>query len=189
VKWIPSTQWIEPDAPACFPFYEALAHFGIPLLSHTGIEHTLGSRRASFNHPSRLAPALERGVKVIAAHCGVHLFLHERSFFGAWAEMARRHEHLYGDTGAFAIVTRVPYLRRVLKDPVLQSKLLYGSDFPGIPSPRWCWQLGIKRIRELACVANPLERNMRVMQDLGMPSAVCERAHELLKIGKEGTSG
>ena len=184
VKWIPSGQWIEPDDPACFPFYDALAHYGIPLLSHTGIEHTLGCGRASFNHPRRLVPALERGVTVIAAHCGVHLFLHEWSHFGAWASLAREHANLYGDSGAFAVVTRVPYLKRILRDPILKGKLLYGSDFPGIPSPRWCWQLGPGRMGELSRVPNPLARNMRVMQALGMPAAVFNRAHEI-GIGSE----
>ena len=185
IKWIPSGQHIEPDNPLCFPFYEALAHYGIPLLSHTGIEHTLGSRRSSYNHPKRLVPALERGVTVIAAHCGTHLFLHEPSFFNQWAALARKHERLYGDTGAFSIVTRIPYLKRILGDDRLRSKLLYGSDFPGIPSPLWCWQLGFRRMRALARMRNPLERNLRVMQALGMPDAVFSRTCGLLGEDKE----
>jgi uncharacterized protein len=185
VKWIPSGQYIEPDNPKCFPFYEALAHLRIPLLSHTGVEHTLGIRRAQYNHPNRLVPALEKGVTVIAAHCGVHLFLHEPSYFNAWATLARRYEHLYGDSAAFPIVTRITSLRRILKDPALQTKLLYGSDYPGIPSPFWCWQLGFGKMRELASIKNPLLRNLSVMQALDMPPEVLERAHHQLGISKE----
>lgn len=185
VKWIPSAQYIEPDNKLCYPLYEALAHYGIPLLSHTGMEHTLGTRRLSYNHPKRLISALEKGVKVIAAHCGVHLFLHEPSFFRSWAFLAREHENFYGDTGAFSVVTRIPCLRRILKDKVLQSKLLYGSDFPGIPSPRWCWQLGFRKMRELSQIKNPLERNLLVMQSLGMPLEVLERADKILSLDKE----
>jgi len=185
VKWIPSAQQIEPDNPRCMPFYEALAHFGVPLLSHTGVEHTLGSRRASRNHPQRLIPALEQGVSVIAAHCGVHLFLHEPSYFGAWASLARQYENLHGDSGAFSIVTRVPALKRTLKDHTLRGKLLYGSDFPGIPAPKWCWQLGLRTMRKLSQISNPLARNMRVMQALEMPAGVFERAHKQLGIGKK----
>ena len=185
IKWIPSGQHIEPDNPRCIAFYEALAHYGVPLLSHTGVEHTLGSRRSNYNHPQRLIPALEKGVTVIAAHCGVHLFLHEPSFFNAWVALAGKYENMYGDTGAFSIVTRIPALKRILKDPVLQSKLLYGSDFPGIPSPLWCWQLGLSRMRELSRIGNPLARNMSVMQALGMPTEVFERAHKQLGISKE----
>jgi predicted TIM-barrel fold metal-dependent hydrolase len=185
VKWIPSAQHIQPDSPACYPFYEAMAHHNIPLLCHTGIEHMLGIRRSGFNHPRRLIPALERGVTVIAAHCGAHLFLHEPSFAGSWADLAREHENLYGDTGAFSIVTRIPCLKRILKDAVLQDKLLYGSDFPGIPSPRWCWQLGPAKMRELSRTNNPLVRNIRVMEELDMPAGVFERAHTRLGLRKE----
>ncbi|MBN2685001.1 MAG: amidohydrolase family protein [Pontiellaceae bacterium] len=179
IKWIPSGQHIQPDHPKCYPFYEALAHYEIPLLTHTGLEHTLGSRRPFYNHPKRLVPALERGVKVIAAHCGMPLFLHEISFFRAWVDLANRHEHLYGDSGAFSIVTRVPGLKRILSDEVLRSKLLYGSDFPGIPAPKWCWQLGAQQIRMLSEITNPLERNRRTMQALGMPDEAFSRAANL----------
>lgn len=185
VKWIPSSQHIEPDNPLCMAFYEALAHYHIPLLSHTGVEHTLGSRRSRDNHPLRLVPALERGVTVIAAHCGEHLFLYEPSFFKAWASMARRYEHFYGDSGAFSVVTRIPALRTILKDPLLRTKLLYGSDFPGIPAPHWCWQLGLSKMCDLSRMTNPLARNMHVMKALGMPEEVFERAYQLLGIRKE----
>lgn len=184
IKWIPSGQHIEPDHPKCFPFYEALAHYRLPLLTHTGVEHTLGCRRSSFNHPQRLVPALEKGVTVIAAHCGEHLFLHEPSFFKSWAALARRYENLYGDSGAFSIVTRVPCLRRILRDSVLQTKLLYGSDFPGIPSPLWCWQLGLGKMRETAKIKNPIARNVSVMQALEMPPEMFERAPKRLGITK-----
>lgn len=182
IKWIPSAQYIEPDNKLCFPFYEAMADFGIPLLTHTGIEHSLGMRRIRYNHPAKLVPALEKGVKVIAAHCGVHLFLHEPSFFGSWARLAREYEHLYGDTGAFAVVTRISYLKKILRDKELLSKLLYGSDYPGIPSPKWCWQLGFKKMSELSQIKNPLEKYLQVMQAVGLPREVLERAGHLLQI-------
>lgn len=185
IKWIPSAQHIETDSSRCYPLYDAMAHYGVPLLCHTGIEHMLGFRRFRLNHPKRLIPALKRGVTVIAAHCGAHLYLHEPSFVSSWAYLAREHENFYGDTGAFSIVTRIPCLKRILKDPVLQEKLLYGSDFPGIPSPRWCWQLGLKKMRDLSRMENPLMRNIRVMQALGMPDELLERAHSRLGIPKE----
>jgi len=184
IKWIPSAQHIEPDSPRCYPLYEAMAHHNIPLLCHTGVEHMLGIRRADYNHPRRLVPALQRGVKVVAAHCGAHLYLHEPSFVSAWATLAREHENLYGDTGAFSIVTRIPALGRILKDTVLTTKLLYGSDFPGIPSPLWCWQLGLSKMRELSHIRNPLARNVSVMQALDVPAEAFERAHKQLGIKK-----
>lgn len=184
VKWVPSAQHIQPDDPKCRPFYEALVHHGIPLLTHTGVEHTLGTGRLSYNHPNRLVPALEQGVKVIAAHCGVRLFLHEPSFFDAWASLVTRYEGLFGDLAAFAVVTRIPSLMRILISAELRERVLYGSDFPGIPSPRWCWKLGLSKTRELARIPNPLERNVRTLQALGVPDEAFERAGKVLGYGK-----
>ena len=155
------------------------------MLTHTGIEHTLGRGRQAWNHPDRLVPALERGVTVIAAHCGMRLYLHEPSFFKAWAGLARRHPNLHGDLGALAVGTRVPCLRRILADAELRESIVYGSDFPGIPSPWWCWQLGPRKARRLSRLKNPLERNMRTMQALGVPDEALERACSLLRIRQE----
>jgi predicted TIM-barrel fold metal-dependent hydrolase len=77
VKWLPGAQNIQPDHPRCLPFYDLLAKHRVPLLCHTGSEHTLKAFPNTLNDPRRLVPALERGVTVIAAHCGTSLFLHE----------------------------------------------------------------------------------------------------------------
>lgn len=182
IKWIPSAQLIDPENKKCMPFYEMLAHYDIPLLTHTGVEHALGIRGWPLNHPRKLLPALKAGVKVIAAHCGTRLFLHEPSFFKSWSILAREHEHLYGDTAAFSVMTRIPDLKYALKDDVLKTKLLYGSDFPGMPTPKWCWQLGVRQIAKLSRIENPLERNIQVMRRLGMPEEVFENAEKILRI-------
>lgn len=182
IKWIPSGQYIQPDDRQCYPFYEALAHYNIPLLSHTGVEHTLGRKRADYNNPERLIPALERGVSVIAAHCGTRLFLHERSYFKSWCALARRYEHFFGDLGAFPLMTRIPYLQKILASNELRQKVLYGSDFPSAPLPIWCWQLGLREMRSLNRISNPLERNLRVMQALDVPQDIFERAATILPL-------
>jgi predicted TIM-barrel fold metal-dependent hydrolase len=109
---------------------KTLAHFQIPLLCHTGVEHTLKAFPNTLNDPRRLLPALERGVTVIAAHCGTRIFLHEKSYLKTWREMALKHEHFYGDISAFGVVTRLWLLGHLLKSPALTAKLVFGSDFP-----------------------------------------------------------
>ena len=187
IKWIPSGQWIQPDDPRCFPFFEAMAHYNIPLLTHTGVEHVLGSRRSRYNHPERLIPALQRGVTVIASHCGTRLFLHERSYFSSWRRLAREYENFFGDLGAFAVVTRVPCLKKILAREELRSKVLYGSDFPSISPPLWCWQLGLEQIRGLSRIINPLERNRRVMETLEVPEEIFTRAERIVKVHRENS--
>jgi uncharacterized protein len=183
VKWLPSAQNICPDAPACLPFYEALAHHGIPLLSHTGNEHTFRSFEKSFNHPHRLEPALRMGVTVIAAHCGARLYLHERCYFDEWASLAARHEKLYGDLAAFCVPTRATHLRRILRNPSLLSKVLYGSDFPATALPvGHLMQFGLAKVRELGRIRNPFNRPVAMLRALGVPDGVFSRAASILNM-------
>ena len=183
IKWIPSGQGIQPDDPACFPFYEALVRHGLPLLSHTGKEHTLSAFPNALNHPRHLQAALDRGVTVIAAHCGARLFLHDCSHFRPWCAMALQHERFYGDIGAFAVMTRCRALTHLQRDPRLLRKIVYGSDFPA-PALPWSFvhRLGLRRTRELTAIANPLERAYRTFSSLGLPPEVFARAGSLLRL-------
>ncbi|HEY7087694.1 MAG TPA: amidohydrolase family protein, partial [Tepidisphaeraceae bacterium] len=70
MKWLPITQGFDPADPICIPFYEAIAHYGLPLLSHTGGEQALPNLNKRVADPMLLKPALDRGVTVIMAHCG-----------------------------------------------------------------------------------------------------------------------
>jgi hypothetical protein len=160
-----------------------LAQHRIPLLCHAGGEHTLKAFPNALNDPRRLAPALERGVTVIAAHCGVSLFLHEKSYFRAWREMALRHERFYGDISAFGVITRVWPLGTMLGTPRLAAKLVYGSDFPVPPMPLSCLgRVGLRRALQVRRVRNPFDQAVQMMQAAGVPHEVFSRAEQLLRI-------
>lgn len=186
VKWIPSAQNIAPDHPRCLPFYERLADLGLPLLTHTGIEHTLGRFSDDLNHPRRLAVALERGVTVIAAHCGTRLYLYEQSQFPAWKRMALEHERLFGDTGAFGLPLHGGPMADLARDDTLRQKLLFGSDLPALVWPAWYGdRIGWRRALELAAVANPLDRLADLLLDLGLPESIFTRAGQILRLPPE----
>lgn len=182
VKWLPSAQGILPDDPKCFPFYERLAKLGLPLLSHTGCEHTLGAFPDAFNDPNRLVPALERGVTVIAAHCGTRLFLHERSWFGDWMKLALRHPRFYGDLSAFMACTRLPALSKILRTPALAAKVVYGSDHP---APAWPFNLlgaiGLPDYLRLRQIRNPFDRAHTSLAATGLPAEIFSRAADLIR--------
>ena len=182
IKWLPSAQNIAPDNPRCFPFYSRMAEYGIPLLCHTGVEHTLSVFDDSLNDPQRLLPAIQRGVTVIAAHCGTRMYLHERTYFESWCKMARQYANFYGDISAFALPVHRGPLRRILADPLLRSKILYGSDFPTSAMPLWfigC--LGWRKAWALQRLTNPLEKTWRTMAELGVTEDVFSRAGTLLR--------
>jgi predicted TIM-barrel fold metal-dependent hydrolase len=183
VKWLPGAQNIQPDDPRCFPFYGVLAQHRVPLLCHTGSEHTLKAFPDKLNDPRRLVPALERGVTVIAAHCGARLFLHEKSYFRAWQEMALRHERFYGDISAFGVITRIWLLRSLLRSPPLAAKLVFGSDFPVAPMPLSCiGQVSLTRALELRRIPNPFDQAVEMMKAAGVPDEVFARSGKLLRM-------
>jgi predicted TIM-barrel fold metal-dependent hydrolase len=190
VKWLPGAQNIRPDDPRCFAFYELLAQHQIPLLCHTGGEHTLKAFPDTLNDPRRLAPALERGVTVIAAHCGARLFLHEKSHFQTWREMALRHERFYGDISAFGVITRIWLLSSLLRSPRLAAKLVFGSDFPVAPMPLSCiGKVSLKRALELSRVSNPFDQVVELMKAAAVPDEVFSRSETLLRMPKNKLAG
>jgi len=183
VKWIPSAQNIPPDDPRCYAFYERLTRLRMPLLSHTGIEHTLPSFDQRLNDPRRLVPALERGVTVIAAHCGARMYLHERDSFEAWAQTARRHRNLHGDLSGFCLPVHAAPRRRILADPELAARVLFGSDFPAHVLPLWyAPSIGVRRALQLRRIANPFDKPARLLRALDIPDEAFTRAGTLLRL-------
>ena len=68
VKWLPSIQLIDPADERLAPFYRRMAELRLPLLVHTGTEHSFTWSKDEFADPARLRLPLSLGVTVIAAH-------------------------------------------------------------------------------------------------------------------------
>ena len=105
----------------------------MPLLVHTGIEHTIKGGRQDLNNPTRLELAAKTGVTVIAAHCGTKLNFWEKDYFDSWCKLAEKYENFYGDLSAMILFYRKDYLKKLMKNNFLRSKLVFGSDFPCYP--------------------------------------------------------
>jgi len=188
VKWIPSAQGIDMEDPRCRPFYEALADYGLPLLVHTGNEHFFPGSGNALNHPSKLVPALRAGVKVVAAHCGARMFLHEKCFFGIWSRMAKEWENLFGDTASFVLPTRIRYLRKLLEDDILRGKAIFGSDSPGPPAIASCvFQLGRRETSRLRKIGNLFDASLETYRALGFDDEWFSNAEKVLMLEKRGT--
>jgi uncharacterized protein len=181
VKWLPITQKFNPADEKCIPFYEALAHHGIPLLSHTGWEHALPSLDPAVADPMLLLEAVRRGVRVIAAHCGTRLFPWEIDYLPNWVRMAREFEHFYGDTAALNVPNRWYAFDTILPDDTLRAKLVHGSDWPivSVPPPL---RLGIEPTLDLMKEPNWMRRDVLIKKRLGLSDDYWRRAATLLKI-------
>jgi mannonate dehydratase len=144
VKWLPPAMGMNPASPLCDRFYETIQRLGIPLLCHGGSERAVGgSNTQAYGNPLALRRALERGVKVVVAHCASqgHSVDTDRGNnapmirnFDLFARLMDEKQYegvLFGDISALSQLKRVePYLGPVLKRQAWHPRLIYGSDYP-----------------------------------------------------------
>lgn len=143
VKWLPPAMGIDPASPRCDRFYEAMARHDLPLISHGGEERAVeGAHQPALGNVLRLRRPLERGVRVVVAHCasvGEDVDL-DRGAEGPPTEsfalferlMAERaHEgRLFGDISALPQKNRMDRLPAILGHREWSGRLLNGSDYP-----------------------------------------------------------
>lgn len=180
MKWLPSSQNIDGRDARCRPLYDLLARRGLPLIAHTGSEHTVRVTRRDLGDPDILIPAMEAGVTVILSHCATASLPWEKDFSRRFIELANRYPNCYGDTSALAAPGRTRYLRRFL-DSGLADKLVHGSDYP-VPPIAWMalHRMGRRKTRELSALGSYLHRDVAIKRALGTPQAVFTRAAKLI---------
>lgn len=180
-KWVPSSQGIDPADAAYTRFYRKLAEKKLPLLTHTGYEHTVPAETQDWGSPNRLERALGEGVTVIAAHSGSSGIGHLVEYFPKYAALAAKWPNLYGDISAFTSVSRAAYLRPLLKNPLLVERSVQGSDYPIPAMPSlFVHRLGPREALEIARERNIFTRDYRIKKRLGAPEEVFYRAARVL---------
>ena len=181
LKWLPLVQGMDPADDRCTPFYEALAHHKLPLLSHTGGELSLPQNFRHLASPELLVPALKRGVTVIAAHCGTRSQPFGTSHLDAFVRMAKEYEHFYGDTSALNLPTRSYAFPIIMGDPEVRRKLVHGSDWPVISLPTLRCGLGTA-LKLLVREPNWMRRDVLAKRALGFDDDYFERAGRILRL-------
>ncbi len=195
LKWIPSSQEINPSRKRYLPFYRKLAELGLPLLCHAGAEHAVPCSEPQeefrgFDDPSRLVFALEEGVKVIVAHCALPVFSHDEDYTELFIELMAQAKKegwaLYADVSALSapFPHRVGILRRILRE-LPHERLILGSDYPIPVSPLWPGAAGEMDLQEWAeamLTSNPLDRNLKVIRALGFSEQVLSNASRVLRV-------
>ncbi|HEV3409351.1 MAG TPA: amidohydrolase family protein, partial [Chthoniobacterales bacterium] len=129
MKCLPNCQNIDPSDVRYRRFWERMAETRLPLLAHTGGEHTVPEVNRRLADPKLLRLPLECGVTVIAAHCATRSGPTDRDYFNDWVSMLAEFPNLYGDISAMVSLNRCGHLRDCLR-PDLQPRILHGSDFP-----------------------------------------------------------
>jgi mannonate dehydratase len=130
VKWLVPTMGIDLAHAKCKPVYDELVRLDLPLLLHVGEEKAVhGAGREDLADPRNLRHPLERGVRVIAAHCASLGPGNFETFERFMAEPAYR-GRLVGDLSAVTQANRPGIFARILKHPEWEGRLLNGSDYP-----------------------------------------------------------
>lgn len=130
VKVLPNAMVFDPAEKSLAPVWKKMADLRLPLLSHIGFEFTLIGHDQSVGFPERLVPALDAGVKVIAAHgCSNGIFFNEPHLKTMDALMAK-YPNFYVDLSALTLPNRVGALWRLARRPELAGRFLFGTDYP-----------------------------------------------------------
>jgi hypothetical protein len=198
VKWVPSTQRIDPANPAYDAYYKKLADLDLPLLCHVGPEASLPDNASDerFNVPNRLVHALDLGVTVIFAHGASHFLpkplwgRNDGDYTDQLIQMVNaapgRGWKVYSDISA-ALIT--PYrAKRIghLLNSVPEDRLVYGSDFPIFTHDLSLGEIGRKLNGELATRAflktNLLDKDVLSKKAVGIPASIFENTAKVLKL-------
>lgn len=183
MKCLPNCQNINCNDRRFTKFWERVAEAKLPLLAHTGGEHTLPVVRKAYADPRILQLPLECGVTVIAAHSGTKSGLFDPEYFDVFAEMTKRFSKLYGDTSAFNVPMRGRHILECLREPLL-SRLVHGSDYPVPVNGHFAWASGFVRWKDFRrCQRNQnvLERDYQLKLAMGFPPEHFTRIGSLLR--------
>jgi predicted TIM-barrel fold metal-dependent hydrolase len=184
MKCLPNCQNINCNDRRFIPFWERMAAARLPLLAHTGGEHTLPVVRPDFADPRILTLPLECGVNVIAAHCSTKSGLFDPEYFHVFAEMVRKFPNLYGDTSAFNVPVRGRHICKCLAEPLVQ-RMVQGSDFPVPVHGHFAWMRGFVKwqdFRRWERQPNILERDYQLKLAMGFPTETFARVRTLLRL-------
>lgn len=192
MKCLPNCHNIDTRLPAYRRFWERMASAGLPLLAHTGGEHTVPQYDRKLANPEILTGALECGVTVIAAHCATKSGARDPDFLPVLTEMMTRHPNLYADLSALNLPFRSAGLKTMLARPDLHCRLLHGSDFPVPVQPYWAKLRKLitpaeaKRCGELK---NLIARDHRLKEAAGFPDKVFTQVWDILRVRQVEESG
>lgn len=181
LKWLGPLQKFDPDAPRFERFYDALAEVRLPVIAHSGCEHTFPGMAQRLGDPYLYERLLKKGVPIIFSHCGTGSFMAPgHDYSENFVALLERYEHVYGDTSAFCSLVRWKQLKRFGADRYV-DRIFHGSDWP-IPSSAvyFLADLGFNRIRELGRERNPLDRDAATKRAMGLPEQVFTGASALL---------
>ncbi len=146
VKWLPPAMGIDLGHRLTLAFYEAMKRLDVPLIVHLGEEQAVqGAGRHEFANPLHIRHALERGVRVVAAHCASlghspdldanpnPAKAPDVANFELFRRLMRDRRYdgqLFGDLSAVTQANRAGMVAEIIAERAWEGRLLNGSDYP-----------------------------------------------------------
>lgn len=192
VKWIPAIMHINPADPALVPFYQKMVELDLPLLSHAGQERSFAHAADEYSDPMRLELPLKTGVTVIAAHIATTGEYEGQSSFERILPMFAKYPNLYSEISSLTQINKLGYLARTLEIEDIESRLLYGTDWPLTVIPLMAHpayqvrHISFGQAKAITQLDNPWDRDVALKQAIGVPEAVFNRGAELLLRNRDG---
>ena len=186
IKWLPSVQHIDPADKRLIPFYERTGELGLPLLTHTGDEHSFTRARNELSDPLRLRLPLDVGVTVIAAHVATNGTNGGQRNFERILPLFSEYTNLYADISSLTQLNKVGHLQKILRHKNIIDRLFYGTDMPVLTTAAvspWYFvhAIGLRKAVALQKVGNPWDRDVKLKEALGVPRQVFEGASVLFE--------
>jgi hypothetical protein len=183
VKWIPPIMGINPGDPKLIPFYQKMVKLQLPLLSHTGEEHSFSRAAENFGDPEKLRLPLSLGVTVVAAHIASSAKYAGERGPDRLARLMRVYPNLYTDISALTQINKPGCLQEALAKPEFSGRLVYGTDFPlintALVSPWYSFHLTLRQKFQIWRIKNPWDRDVLIKHDLGVPSETFARSAQM----------
>ena len=185
MKWLPSIQHIDPADERLIPFYRRLKELGLPLLIHTGTEHSFTGALNELADPERLRLPLGLGVTVIAAHAGGSGRYQGEKSQERFLRLATEYPNLHADLSALTQLNRIGHLPWLVRHPELHDRLWYGSDMPLLNTAiisAWgfIFRLPFAKIITINRIANPWDRDVALKEALGATPGILKTSARLM---------
>lgn len=193
IKWLPSVQHIDPADRKLIPFYNSLRDLGLPLLVHTGDEHSFTASQNELSDPARLSLALDCGVSVIAAHVATNGVNGGQKNFERLLPLFSKYENLFGDISSLTQLNKIGHLQSVLRHKQIIERLIYGTDMPilntAAVSPLYfIHTLGFRKTMGICECKNPWDQDLKLKEALGTPQHIFEKGSVVLQLNSRKQS-
>lgn len=125
LKLYPTYNYFYPNEPMLYPIYAKCEQLGVPLIFHTG-SSIFRSARLKYGNPLYIDDLAVDfpNLTIIMAHSG-RGFWYQKAFF-----LAQLHRNVYMEVSGLPAKNLLKYFPDLEKNA---HKILYGSDFPGLP--------------------------------------------------------